>query len=346
MQRNTHYGEIAWKVLNISDKGDHFISIGCGSGRLDYGDFKGLSHIKDDEKRWTEFEKIYEKMMGKEKCRIRYSLYRFLFEYKAGDYIIVPDIGKIHIFQIESHKDDKIYYYTEIEEYLKDREVNTKEILKDDFKYFIKLKPIKLNIPRKYILSPLSSRLKYRGTSLNLNDLKGQIENLLEMDIVNGISLYDKLSKNQFIIKGICDELSTLNEIQFEKLVRWYFRQIGADDVFIPSKNYSDKVGKEDVDVIAYFENLKVQFCVQVKNYNIGLAELDGAVKQIEEYINKHESKENDYTVIGWVVSNSKEENVVTKNLKDNIRIIAVEELAEMLLNVGIDRTIDQIYER
>jgi Holliday junction resolvase-like predicted endonuclease len=58
--------------------------------------------------------------------------------------------------------------------------------------------------------------------------------------------------------------LDELNDDKFEKLVKWYFDQVGATETIIPSKNYADKVG--DVDVIATFENIKTIINVQVNS--------------------------------------------------------------------------------
>lgn len=82
-------------------------------------------------------------------------------------------------------------------------------------------------------------------------------------------------------INKIIDDRLTPDK--FEQLVKWYLKQIGASDVYIPSKNEKGKNDGADADVIATFENLKVRLIyVQVK-YHKGCTS-DWAIKQISEY--------------------------------------------------------------
>ena len=100
------FSDIAWKVLGFNADGSFdikngcYISIGCRAGKLKKSSFEKILE-KDDTEKWNTFEKIYSEIY-KKKSTNRYSLYKFLFEFKIGDYIVIPGNKTFNVFQIES----------------------------------------------------------------------------------------------------------------------------------------------------------------------------------------------------------------------------------------------------
>jgi len=110
----------------------------------------------------------------------------------------------------------------------------------------------------------------------------------------------------------------------------------GASRAWRPAKNEAGKTEGADADVIAEFDDLGVIFYIQVKKHQGETG--DWAVRQIAEYRAQKGRKE-DYTYIHWVVSTAdfSWEAVQAAKAK-GVRLIGGQELARMLLNVGLER--------
>lgn len=136
-------------------------------------------------------------------------------------------------------------------------------------------------------------------------------------------------------INKIIDDRLTPDK--FEQLVKWYLKQIGASDVYIPSKNEKGKNDGADADVIATFENLKVIIYVQVK-YHKGCTS-DWAIKQISEYKIQKENIDDEYTYIPWVITSAEKysKEAIQKAREVNVRLIDKKEFARMLINNGLE---------
>ena len=339
MHRNSHYGESAWKLLGFSEIKDNckrdfsdmngcYISIGCKSGKLAEED---IDFIRKSNTPFNEFENIFSNKIDANKPRFRYSLYRFLFEYKKNDYLIIPDKSYFHVFQIE---DEKLLTCKDIEKQLFDCGVSAENVAKDnsDFKFFKKLKPIRINISKKeYAKSYLNSALKFRGTVLYLSDNAKQ-DVITALIATEPISIYSGLLESS--IDAINKSLLSLSPDKFEQLIAWYFRKIGADSAKVLPKNPYQKREFEDADVEAVFENLKLKVVVQAKFYN-GKADLNWACEQIKRYDNL-QNDEFDYTCVRWVITTASIAEYNKDYLDDNIRIIDGAEFAQMLLDAGI----------
>ncbi len=338
LQRNSHYySEIAWKVLGFNEDGSFdikngcYISIGCGSGKLEKSSFEKILE-KDDTEKWNAFEKIYSEIYSK-KSTNRYSLYRFLFEFKIGDYIVIPGNKTFNVFQIESEVLD--YSNIDIIKSIKNAGGDIDKIInnKEDFKYFRKLKPVRLNIPRKgYAEASLRSKLNYRGTMLKLSDdAKVDLINAVKSD--KPISLYS--SAMDALTSTFLEEIKKIDPNQFERLIQWYFKKINADESIILPKNYSSKIGKEDADIRAKFEDLKIVIYIQAKLYNEE-SDLKNAIEQIKEYKikNPFNFEDKDFTKLYWIISTTKNPEKI--EVDEDIRIIEGIEFAEMLLKVGL----------
>lgn len=340
LHRCNHYGIKAWEMLGynsdntFSDEYGCYISVGCGSGKWSFEEY---NKIKESENQWEEFEKHYEKV----KPRYRYFLYKFFFEFKKDDYIVVPGGNEFHVFQIES---DEVFTYNnnEIKKRLEKINLNSKTINDDDFKFFRKVNPIRVQIPRKgYATGELCSKLKYRGTTLEINNEAADcLRSALYAD--NPFSLYSN-SIQQFK-KALFNLLCKINPEQFENLISWYFKKKGADIYDVLPKNYSDKIEKEDADVLAVFEDLKIRFFVQAKSYK-GNMDLSNAKNQIEKYVEYHiDNNKNDYTNVMWIICLAESDDKI-QNLNElknsKIRVINGMDFAEMLLQIGLQNIDD-----
>lgn len=345
MHRCNHYGKAAWEMLGydydskkFSDENGCYISVGCGSGKWSIEEYDS---VKNSEDKWKEFEKHY---TTGSKPIYRHFLYKFFFEFKKDDYIVVPSGGEFHVFQIES---DDMLIYGGKDEIIKKRfdQIGLKlENKDDDFKFFRKVKPIRVQIPRKgYAVGELCSKLKYQGTTLEITDDAAKIlKDALRAD--EPFSIYGRSIK--FLTKNLYENaLKNITPDNLESLIAWYFKRKGADVYEVLKKNYSEKVEQEDADVLAIFEDLKIRFFVQAKAYtnkNDKKVNLDGAICQLNKYMNYHviESDEK-YTDLKWIVclaeTNEGIENYdKIKEENNDIRFINGMEFAEMLLNVGL----------
>ncbi len=346
MLRCSHYGADAWKMLGynydtkeFSDK-ECYISVGCESGKWSKEDYNSILKSSD---KWEEFEKWYKD--GK-KPRNRYSLYKFFFEFKAGDYIVVPSGREFHIYQIEN---DQILTYEDevILNRFKEIGLNYEKIKNQqhDFKFFRKLKLIKAGISRyKYADKNLTAKLKDFSTCRSLNAVKSSVVRGYKSACDNTpLSLYNEAIDD--MIKSMMDAVDKITTPdKLEKLVRWYLKKVGADYVVIPAKNDRAKPENADADVIAHFYGLKIAIYVQVKKHD-GRTELEKARTQIRNYIEKFELADTGYNCIPWVVCTSKKEEISQEDFEDErIRIIAGEEFAEMLINAGL-QDIDSAFE-
>lgn len=125
--------------------------------------------------------------LGWSKSRNRWNLWRFVTSMKKGDYIVVPGWQCFGVYEIE---DDMILDINALSDdvlkkgccnrgqdgYLYDLE--NKQI---DLGFFRKVRPIKENLSRIEFASPrLCSRMKIQQTSANINDLKDDINLVIE----------------------------------------------------------------------------------------------------------------------------------------------------------------------
>lgn len=337
MHRCNHYGKAAWEMLGydydskkFSDENGCYISVGCGSGKWGEEEYNS---VKKSEDKWKEFEKHY---TTGSKPRYRHFLYKFFFEFKKDDYIVVPSGGEFHVFQIES---DNMLIYGGQDEIIKKRfdQIGLKlENKDDDFKFFRKVKPIRVQIPRKgYAVGELCSKLKYQGTTLEITDDAAKIlKDALRAD--EPFSIYKSIDS---LKKVLYDEaLNKITPDNLESLIKWYFKKKGADIYDILPKNYSEKVEREDADVLAVFEDLKIRFYVQAKAYK-GEVNLNAAQEQLKKYMEYHvPDTDEKYTDIKWIICLAESEDKI-KNIDEinkEIRVIHGMEFAEMLLNVGL----------
>ncbi|MBR6284224.1 MAG: restriction endonuclease [Muribaculaceae bacterium] len=274
-----------------------------------------------------------------ENCRNRWNLYRFLKDMKPGDWVLVPTGGEFSVYEIV---DDVILTNETIDRTLivdwnGNKAVYEEGYLKNenhqyiDMGFYRKVKPIKLHIPRaEYADAVLTSRMKIRLTNANINNLSESIIRAIEhrpIDLKAEVmkdAVPDLLAK----IKKLADDA------KFEKLVKWYLKAIGANEVTVPSKNESP-TEEGDADVVAYFDNIKTAIMVQVKKHS-GTTD-EWAVSQIKAYEKNHRYG-GDYMNQMWVVSTCEKFNEKAERKADEagVRLINGLEFARMILEAGL----------
>jgi hypothetical protein len=330
LHRISHIAELSYPLL---DKG--FLSIGFS----DFTDIEFIDKVLSNDRAY--FDSQFQEMWGKTP-RTRHHLWNFLKMLK-GDIVIVPSWGTFYVCEITDER--PLLIGDTFSEGLKSwggKPVSTNgtHLLVDD-------KPIDLGFARqvkvrykkisrdKFADAKLTSRMKIRQTNANINDLKTSIEKSIENYKKNKpIHLHsiiiDKTAK--LVLEAIKDEL---NPDKFEKLVKAYFRTIGANEVAIPAKNESNKEG--DADIVAVFENIKLIIYIQAKFQKGQISEWGAS--QILDYKTNKESIDDGYNKVAWVITtantfNEKAENIAKEN---EIQLINGDEFSKMLLNVGIN---------
>lgn len=331
LHRISHTAELSYPLL---DKG--YLTIG-------FSDFTCKEFvdkvIKDD---WNYFNEQFQEMWGKVP-RTRHNLWRFL-HFKKGDIVIVPSWGTFFVCEViddrplligEAHSVDLKTW--------RNKEVSTNgthltsekgEVY--DLGFARKVKVIHRNISReKYADAKLTSRMKIRQTNSEINDLKKSIKksisNYIEKKPIHFHSIIVDKTAN-IILETIKNEL---NPDKFEKLVKSYFKTIGANEVSIPAKNERDKEG--DADIVAVFENIKLIIYIQAKFQKGEINEW--GTNQILDYKTNKESLDDGYNKIAWVITsavtfNPEAEKIAAEN---EIQLIDGLEFSKMLLNSGIN---------
>lgn len=335
LHRNNHNGGTAWKVLGFDDndkftdplgKGEYYISIGCYSRKLKKESYERIK------KQWAEFEKIcFNELYNGERPKYRYSLWRFLFEFKQGDILLVPGKHKdFHVFRIISEK-------PVMRDEIKDQFPNIDFDDKHDFHYFWKVEPVRVNMENSKLADQaLSSRMKFRGTTSWLDqNLKESLKTAVTSE---RISLYEAAQEK--LCQAFLDKINAkTNDYKFEKLIKWYFLKTGASSAKVLGKNTP---GTQDADVEATFEALRVKVYVQAKKQKYD-PQIETARKQIEEYKKNNHTEDDGYTYLYWVIHASAAEPKFEEET-DEIRLINGIEFAGMLLDAGISGIDEAFY--
>lgn len=299
---------------------------------------KHKSTIKEIEKIGTEYDKDFCKW------RNRYNIETF-YNYDIGDYILIPNYKSFGIYRICGCPTD-ILNCDYIEELCQIKTINDETIRYDDKQGLIidnknelldigmvcKVEPIMSQISKDYMTAKLQSKFKYRGAFLNLNNSIEDLKKTFESFYNNKpVSLYNGLIEN-FKKTDFYNDLNDPEKLEI--LVKNLLLKLGADEARVADKNPSGKVGFEDCDVEANFQNLGVMIIVQCKNHEGNRIDEDWAIKQIDEY---RQSREEEKIIIPWVVSMVKtfSENTLEKAQNKGIKLINQDDLIEMLINTG-----------
>lgn len=332
LHRISHIAELSYPLL---DKG--FLTIG-------FSDFTSKEFVdKVLANDWNYFNGQFHEKWGKVP-RTRHNLWRFL-NFKKGDIVIVPSWGTFFVCEII---DDRPLLINET--YSDDLKTWRNKNVSSDGNYLVSengkgydlgfarkvKKVIHEKVSRaKFADAKLTSRMKIRQTNGSINDLKKNIEksiaNYKENKPIHLHSIIVEKTTN-LVLEAIKSEL---NPDKFEKLVKIYFRTIGANEVSIPAKNERDKEG--DADIVAVFENIKLIIYIQAKFHKGKINEW--GTNQILDYKTNKESIDDGYNKIAWVITsadtfNDEAERIATEN---EIQLIDGLEFSKMLLNAGIN---------
>lgn len=318
---------------SLFDKG--YLSIG-------FSDFSTTDDLNTIRSGWDSFETLIKDCWGS-LPRTRYSLWRFINEMQAGDYVVVPLPCEFAVCKII---DNSIYTNETIDNSVlvdwNDKPVRIKEnYLYDDSErivdigFYRKVEVIQSHISRvDYAQQDLYSRMKIRQTNANISDIAESIDDaLLRAQANKPLVLRNKIleATKHTVLESI---RSIQNDQGFEKLVEWYLRAVGGQSIETPAKNESS-IESGDADKVAYFEDLKIAVMVQVKKHK-GVTD-SWAIEQIESY--KRNNLNDDYTALLWVISTCDDYSQEAKKLAQangKVRLINGEQFAEMILNAGL----------
>ncbi len=250
----------------------------------------------------------------------RFSLWRFLAEMRAGDWVVVPAPKTFSVYEL---CDDLPNLPSDDGLDLPDTDWRDRRIVMDSPTSLMKIegeeKPLDIGFLRKvsvvckdiprdgFVNAALTSRMKVRQTNTDISDLAEDLHRAVEaFKAGKPINLKAELVENSIDSwKSVI--LNDLNPDKFERLVRWYFLRAGATEVAIPPKNQPDKSG-------------------------------DVAIQQIQDFAQSQESLSDGYNRQYWVVSSADtfSENALNLARETNVQLICGKEFVEMLLNVGI----------
>jgi len=330
LHRISHHAEASYPLLE-----NGFLTIG-------YSDFRDPGFLaRTKAKDWSYFESSFAQTWGSIP-RTRYNLWRFIAEMQTGDTVVVPSWGTFSVYHIESDA-------TLINEVTaQGLPVWNKGVLTvKDNGLFIADRPLDIGFFRRVSLlakdisrydfanAELTSRMKIRSATANITDLADSLNKAIEAfrnhRPINLHSQILDLSRDQ-LLRLIQSEL---NPDKFEALIAWYFKQTGASETAVTSKNAPDKQG--DADVVAVFEPLKTIYYVQAKHHKRVTAEW--AVQQVNEYKDDKDRMDDGYSKIAWVVTSAESFSPECVQLakEKSVGLFTGPDLARMILEVGIE---------
>lgn len=324
-------GENALPLASKLYKND-YISIGWSY----LASVNNLAKIKES---WSSFEELFP-----EPTRNRYNLWRFVNEMKKGDLVIVPEP---YFFSVCRIADNEVISADRIDPALL-IDWNQQKVTfnpSDGFLYdqngnyidlgFIrKVEILERRIPRDKFASPgLYSRMKIRQTNALIDDLEEEIYKAIDNFRNNKpINLKESIMEGAFTV--VHDKItSLLNPDEFEELVGWYLKSLGAR-VETPSKSESPTEAG-DADRVAYFDKIGFAIMAQVKLHT-GTTD-DWAVSQITAYKKNHNFGE--YQTALWVISNGDDFSEAAKQMaeENGVRLIDGRSFARMILDAGLE---------
>lgn len=340
LHRISYHQEVSYPLLA---KG--YLTIGF-SDFLKNEEFLAAMKQKTDN-RWALFEQENRLIWGEKLRKTRYNLWRFLCEFEIGDWILVPSWGTFSVYEVISEpmvagsailggvKDwngNDVIAGGEGGRYLK--YIDGRVI---DLGFALKVKIVESGIPRiGYADNDLLYGMKYRMTNKEMSELGDKICTAIERFRNNNpIDIYTET------VNLLSDKLkdvimNKVSDDQFEKLIKFYFERIGADEVEIPSKQSGQ--GEADGDVIATFEDIKLKIYVQAKHHT-GVTNCKG-VNQVSKYVEQkeRETDDNEYSSIAWVITSADEFTDEAISIAENrsVRLINGIEFRKMLIDAGI----------
>ena len=347
--RISHDARLSYPLLE-----EGYLTIGFSYLLPKYGNV--VDEIKADAIDEAKYNQIFQETYNKV-SRNRWYLWDFA-KFAAGDWVVVPSWGTFAVYEVLETAKSINNLPPDIIADVKDW--NGKDIIFDgvglsdsdkkeyDLGFFVKVKPVTHYsngtsfAPRyPFLKSGLTKRLKSRGTNGQLNDLADEVK-----EAVSNVNNNKPLNFYTTVSETLSKSLKVLiqKEItsdKFEKLVEWYMKKLGADDVYIPAKNSTNKPDDGDSDVIASFSRLNLVVYIQAKHYE-GIQANKWAITQIQNYVDAVDN--NKSTCAAWVISSCDEyspevqQAALQQSLQNSslpIRLINGGEFAKMLLDVG-----------
>jgi len=254
----------------------------------------------------------------------RWSLWYFA-GMKVGDWVVVPQSYSFRVYEVTG-----------------ELEFTPDNLKKIDLGWQRKVKPLTGWLPREgYADAALATRLKWRGTTIYINDLRASVETAIANATANiPLSVYNAIATDAR--EKWLEHIRQYNTpAQLERLLAWYFKRVGATLVEKPSGTSTNKIG--DCDVEATFESIRTKVCVQVKRHNGTTNE--HAVNQIADYCDHADTLEEmeDYRLVRWVVSTADgfTDKAVSLAEQRNVLLLNGGDLVDFLLAAGIDKGID-----
>ena len=324
LHRIKHVSDVSYPLL-----GQGYLTIG-------FSDFSNKNFLKktiaDD---GDYFDSKFEESWGFVP-RSRYSLWYFLSQMKKGDIVIVPKWGGI--FSIHKLVSPEPILICDVElnsefaSWIK-KHNNLLRVSDEndprDLGFAWKVKPIAEDISRlEYADAKLTSKMKYRGTTLYISDLEESIKrSIASASNRKPISLKDEMAKSKVTKEKWLEKIREVSTPdKFEKLIKWYFEKVGAK-VEIPPKN---KREEGDVDIMATIENIKTIIHVQAK-FHKGTTD-DYAVKQIKNFADSS-YLDTEYQNQLWVIStaDSFTKTCIKEAEKNSVLLLNGEQFADLL---------------
>lgn len=200
-----------------------------------------------------------------------------------------------------------------------------------DIGFFCKIKSVEKK-ERRYAEAGLQKRMKIRQTNANISDMAELVDKARYAK--EAPKPFDDIIKQfrERMIEAITTKITPDN---FENFICWLMERMGATSTEVLAKNESGKKNGADADVVAEFEQLGMKIYIQAKQH---VGESDSwAVTQLSEYRNQKQQDKSGKNLY-WVISTADKFDDTAKTDAENsyVRLINKEELADMILSVGV----------
>lgn len=276
-------------------------------------------------------ENIYKAWKG-ETIGSHWKLDKF-FNFSPEDILLIPDYGCFYLVRVVSE-------VMSFESIKNEFCLNNEE---PDIGFVYKIEKIcSEGIPRKsFANSKLTARLKSFLGLLDITDLKEDIDQAKKFFLENKPININECIKTHLKNEILKQLKINLDPNKFEVFLTKLLYKLGATTVTIPAKNNKNNALNNigDVDVVAIFEKLKHIIYIQAKFHN----EVSGkwALEQLNDYKDSDKEEEG-YTQAFWAITTAdtfSQDAIDFSNSEKtkNIRLMTGLELAELILDVGIE---------
>lgn len=336
LHRISHHAEVSHPLLKQNQ-----LTIG-------FSDFSTSTFVEEVlTKGWNVIDNACDTHWGV-RPRVRHSLWRFLHEMKTGDLVVVPGWGDFSVYKLvgdraqavaELNVADVADWHGKALGIGPDGLVKQQGDVAVDLGFFWRVEPIQQGISRdKYADAALTARMKIRTTNADIGDLRSNIEQALRAAEHNQpLNLHAQITE-QTVPSVLALLQSTLNPGKLERLIKWYFKRVGASDVYMPASNARDKGPEEsDADVIATFEPIKTIIYVQAKLHSGETS--SWASKQVATYRDSRGATVDEYSKLCWVVSTADNYSAesIAYSKENDVRLLNGKQFVEMILEAGLD---------